>query len=138
MNLQDPTTLTAFMAHVEDLWKDNDGPPTLPGWIEQTDEQDGYRVLLGSARNLGFGGKRLRVFRVQMSGHHTSPIYYVFSLKGTGDTCSRTAHYILSHQRSPAWREWFCGTTQRSMPHLGTYRGDLSLVGATFRSLCVA
>lgn len=138
MNLQDPTTLSRFMAQVEDAWRHHGEASALPGWIEQTDEQDGYRVLLGTARNLTFGGKRLRVFKVQMSGHHTSPIYFVFSLKAAGEAVGRTAHYILSHQRSPVWREWFCGTTQRSWPHLGTYRGDLSLVGPTFRAVCAA
>jgi hypothetical protein len=138
MNLQDPATLNAFMAHVEDQWKNDDHEPARPGWMEQTDEAGGYRVLLATVKDLAQEGKRLRVFKVLMSSHHASPIYYVFSLKGSGDACARTAHYILSHQRSLAWREWFCGTTQRSVPHLGTYRGDLSLVGPTFRGMCEA
>lgn len=138
MNLQDPVTLNAFMAHVEDQWNDDARQPAQPGWIEQTDEADGYRVLLATVKDLSHEGKRLRVFKVRVSGHDTSPIYYVFSPKGAGEACSRSAHYILSHQRSPVWREWFCGSTQRSVPHLGSYAGDLSLVGARFRAMSLA
>ena len=136
MNLKDPTTLNEFMAHVEAEWNDQD--PALPGWIEQTDDEGGRRVLLGSARDITFAGKRLRVFRVKMSSHPAGPIHYVFGLKGSGETIGRTAHYVLSHQRSTTWREWFCETTRGSTPHLGTYRGDLSLVGTRFRELADA
>ncbi len=134
MNLQDSATLDTFMERVQETW----GGTAAAGWIVQTDDHDGYRVLLASALDMTFETKRLRVFKVQMSGHQASPIYYVFARKGAGDGWSKTAHYILSHQRSLTWREWFCGTTQRSVPHLGTYRGDLALVGATFHRVCLA
>lgn len=136
MNLKDPTTLDEFMAHVEAEWKSAD--PAFPGWIEQTDDEGGRRVLLGSARDITFAGKRLRVFRVKMSSHPAGPIHYVFGLKRSGDTTGRTAHYVLSHARSTTWREWFCETTRGSTAHLSTYRGDLSLVGTRFRELAAA
>lgn len=136
MNLKDPATLHVFMNHLEAEW--NGGDPAQPGWIEQTDDEGGRRVLLGSARDITFAGRRLRVFRVRLSTHPAGPIHYVFGLKESGETTGRPAHYVLSHERSSTWREWFCDTTRGSTPHLGTYRGDLSWVGPTFRAVCTA